>query len=442
MGLLEQRSPEIALPTRRALSPVAMSDSRDPEGDSNPEKDVLDGDIPRVHRPRRTLPSDVVRPTRADIHLAHLRHNLGLLRKAAGSVPIWAVLKADAYGHGAKAIARTLERAGIDGICVALVEEGIEIREAGIAVPILVMGGYSGSALRELSHHRLTPVLSDVAQVESLARALEHSDEPSIDCHVKVDTGMARLGTREGGWPDLVAALGAHPRLRVDGLMTHLANADVAQPEPFSEPLRLFSEASELFRRAGITPVRAHMANSAAVLRDKRTHFDLVRPGLALFGVDPLESIPLDLRSDPPLTARFKPTMTVHSRIVSLRTLAAGDPVGYGGTFKASGPTTIATVPMGYADGLARLLSNRGSMLVRGRRAPIVGNISMDMTMIDVSSLEGVTLGDEVVILGSQKGPLGSDAISAQEIAHWAETIPWEVLTNISRRVPRFYREA
>lgn len=419
-----------------------MSDSRDPEGDSNPDKAVLDGDVPRVHRPRRTLPSDVVRPTRAEVHLAHLRHNLALLRKAAGEVPIWAVLKADAYGHGAKAVARTLERSGIDGICVALVEEGIEIREAGIAVPILVMGGYSGSALRELSHHRLTPVLSDVAQIRSLARAVEHSDEPFLECHVKVDTGMARLGTREEGWPDLAAALGAHPRLRVDGLMTHLANADVAQPEPFSEPLRLFSEARELLLRAGISPARAHMANSAAVLRDRRTHFDLVRPGVALFGVDPLEAVPLELRSDSPLQGRFKPTMSVSSRIISLRTLSAGDPVGYGGTFTARGPTTIATVPMGYADGLARLLSNRGSMLVRGKRAPIVGNISMDMTMIDVSSLPGVSLGDEVVILGGQKGPLGSDAISAHEIAKWAETIPWEVLTNISRRVPRFYREA
>lgn len=401
-----------------------------------------DGDVPRVHRPRRALPTDVVRPTRAEVNLSNLRHNLGMLRKAAGATPIWAVLKADGYGHGAKAVARTLERAGVDGICVALVEEGVELREAGIALPILVMGGYYGSALRELTHHRLTPVLSDRGQVESLARAVEHSDEAFIDCHVKVDTGMARLGSRPADWPELLRTLEAHPRLRVDGLMTHLANADVARLDALDGPLRSFASAQEAFRAAGFRPRRVHMANSAAILRDPRTHFDLVRPGIALFGVDPTLDIPPEMRgaSSPP--GRFKPTMSVLSRIVSLRELSVGDATGYGGTFVARAPTRVATIPMGYADGLPRLVSNRGAVLVRGTRAPIVGNVSMDMTMVDVTHIPGASVGDDTVFLGSQKGPHGTDTIGASELASWAQTIPWEILTNISRRVPRFYREA
>lgn len=414
-----------------------------PDADDAADSDEADlGEIPRVHRPRRALPTDVVRPTRAEVHLAHLRHNLGVLRKAAGKTPIWAVLKADGYGHGAKAVARTFERAGADGICVALVEEGIELREAGIALPILVMGGYYGNALRELSHHRLTPVLSDRDQVLRLARAVEHSNDPVIDCHVKVDTGMARLGTRREDWPALIESLTQHPSLRVRGLMTHLANADVGWADVTEEPLRLFTEARKSFASAGLSPERLHMANSAALLRDARTHFDLVRPGIALFGVDPLEQVPANLRGQLPEIGRFKPAMTVLSKIVSLRELSPGDGVGYGATFVAAKKTTIATIPMGYADGLPRLVSNRGSVLVRGRRAPIVGNVSMDMTMIDVSKIDGVRMGDDVVFLGFQRGPLGQDTITANELAVWAETIAWEILTNISRRVPRFYREA
>ena len=393
----------------------------------------------RVHHPRRALPTDVVRPTRAEVKLSALRHNLGQLRKVAGTTPIWGVLKADAYGLGSKAVARTLERAQMDGICVALVEEGIELRQAGIRLPILVMSGYFGNALRELLEYRLTPVLSDLGQVEALGRAVSFSDQPHFGCHLKVDTGMARLGSRPEQWPRLIATLRSRPQLRVLGLMSHLANADVASPEVFDEPLRLFEVAHRQFLNNNIAPSVLHLANSAALLRDRRTHFDLVRPGLALFGVDPTP--PGVERAEAPAGARLKLAMSVLSRIVSLRQLKRGDRVGYGGTFVAPGDCQIATVPMGYADGLSRALSNRGQVLIRGLRAPIVGNISMDMTMIDVSHMPAVEIGDEVVFLGTQSGPHGSDTITAEEVAHNAGTIPWEVLTNISRRVPRFYRE-
>lgn len=401
-----------------------------------------DGELPdeiRVHQPRRALPTDVVRPTRAEVRLSALRYNLGQLRKVTGNTPIWGVLKADAYGLGSKAVARTLERAKMDGVCVALVEEGIELRQAGIQLPILVMGGYYGDALRELLEYRLTPVLSDVGQVEALARAVRLADQGPFGVHVKVDTGMARLGTRPEQWPRLIESLRARPELSVLALMSHLANADVAEPDVFSEPLALFDAANARFVAGGVTPKARHLANSAALLRDPQTHFDLVRPGLALFGVDPR---PTGVeRSGVAGEVRFKLAMSVHSRVVSLRRLGRGDGVGYGASFVAAGPTTIATVPMGYADGLSRALSNRGHALIRGKRVPIVGNVSMDMTMIDVTDVPGASASDEVVFLGSQSGPLGQDTISALEMAHDAGTIPWEILTNISRRVPRFYRE-
>ncbi len=399
------------------------------------------GDLPRVHRPSRALPTDVVRPTRADVHLDALRHNLGQLRKAAGAVPIWAVLKADAYGHGAKAVARTLERAGVDGVCVALVEEGVELREAGIGLPILVMGGYYGDAFHELRHHRLTPVLSDEGQVRALAKAVAFSESATFSVHVKVDTGMARLGARPEEWLSLAECLADNPQLEVSGLMTHLANSDVERADVFEEPLRLFDVAHQMFLDVGVQPGLRHMANSGALLRDSRTHFQAVRPGVALFGVDPLAELEASLltkRSQ----VRLRPTITVKSGVVSLRKLNVGDEVGYGGNFSAKRPSVIATVPMGYADGLSRSASNKSRVLLHGRRAPIVGNVSMDMVMVDVTDIPGIDCGDEVVFLGRQKGRFGEDQITATEVATWCGTIPWEVLTNISRRVPRFYREA
>lgn len=408
-----------------------------PDGRSEP--DVDDGDAPRVFRPQRALPTDVVRPTRAEVNLDHLRHNLGVLRRAAGTVPIWGVLKADAYGHGSKAVARTLERAGMDGICVALVEEGVELREAGLKCPILVMGGYYGDAYREMVHFGLTPVLASEGQLEAISRAAASDDRP-ISVHVKVDTGMSRIGATKSEWHSLAARLAASPSVVLDALMTHLASADHAALDVLDEPLARFEEASRAFASHGVRAPRRHMANSAAVLRDARLHFDLVRPGLALFGYDPLAPAAPHLPGRERL-GELRPVMSLSSRVVAERVLAVGETVGYGGTFVARRPTKIVTVPVGYADGLSRALSNRGFMLVRGKRAPIAGIVSMDMTTLDVTDIEGATVGDEVVVLGAQRYADVSDRISAEELASWSGTIAWEVLTNVSRRVPRFYRE-
>ncbi len=384
--------------------------------------------LPRVFRPQRTVPTDVVRPTRAEISLANLRFNLRALQRRTPS-PIWCVVKADAYGHGAKACARTLERAGAAGICVSLMEEGIELRNAGITLPILVMGGYYGRAYSELLAHQLTPVMYEPSQLEELAAEIRYRASEPTKIHIKLDTGMGRLGAGEGQLNGLAKVLKSNPELKLQGLMTHFHSAD-SNRESVTAQLESFDRMTRALEQQGIRPELRHAANTAALLRCDDSHLGLVRPGLGLFGVQPVAGLAPELR----------PVMRVVSTLIAIRELQPGQSVGYGATWTAQRRSLVATIPMGYADGLARASSNRGSVLVRGRRAPIVGSVSMDMTTIDVTDVLGAAVGDEVTVLGSQKGPLGEDQITATEIAQLQGTIPWEVLTSVSRRVPRFFR--
>jgi alanine racemase len=390
--------------------------------------------VPRVLRPRRAAPADAVRPTRAEVNLEALRHNLRIVRRHAAASKVWAVLKADAYGHGAPAVARTLERARVDGFCVALLEEGIELREAGIVAPILVMGGDYGNAHEDVIAHSLVPVIHDVRQIEPFGRLVRSGVvQGPIEVHAKVDTGMARLGITMQSIPDLAAKLTEWPEVRAIGLMTHLACADEPGEEATRDQIARFDLATSQLGQCGVKLEARHVANSAALLRG-RALFDAVRPGIALFGVSPRVGAAR-------LTSELKPVMRVRTEIVALREVDAETSVGYGGTWTAPRRSTIATVPMGYADGLSRHISGRGHVLVRGKRAPVVGAVSMDMAMVDVTGVAGAAVRDEVVIMGAQEGPMGRDAIDADEIAEAAGTIPWEVMTSVSRRVPRFYRE-
>ena len=408
-----------------------------------PDATVADTTV-RVSKPRRAAPADAVRPTRADINLGHLRMNLRVIERALKGATektpaVWAVLKADAYGHGAPAIARTLERANIAGFCVALLEEAIELREAGIRVPILVMGGYYGPqnrGLEELDEHALTPVVYHPEQIKKLVSIVRAKQAGPVSIHLKVDTGMARLGVRAREADEMLQLIASTPEVRLDGLMSHLACADASDLGPTVEQLRLFGETKKRVRTLGLSPRFHHVANSAAMFRLPSSHEDAVRPGIAIYGVSPVAIG----KEGSPLT-ELKPVMRVRTEIVALRTLEDGERVGYGHTYEAKGRREIATIPMGYADGLSRALSNKGHVLVRGRRAPIAGVVSMDLTAIDVTDIPMVRVGDEAVILGRQDGPLGSATITAEEIADHVGTIAWEVLTHISRRVPRFYRE-
>ena len=433
---------------------------------SQRESDEREADDMRVAKPRRAQPADAVRPTRAEINLGHLRHNLRELERAmqrpgdgkarpragtqgasavekAPTAEVWPVLKADAYGHGAPAVARTLERAGAKGICVALLEEGIELREAGIRVPILVMGGYYGPRNRGLEDavaHGLVPVVYDREQIERLKIITSSSGtnggssgtngSARTPIHLKIDTGMGRLGAPRAELDAILDALRAAPGVELRGLMSHLACADDAELAPTLAQLARFDEAADRVRARGFDPRIHHIANSAAALRLPSSRFAIVRPGISIYGVLPCERalVPsIDLR----------PVMRVRSEIVAIRSLAKGERVGYGHTYEAKGPRVVATIAMGYADGLSRALSNKGHVLVRGKRAPIAGVVSMDLTSIDVTDIAGAQVGDEVVVLGEQ----GANAITTQELADHMSTIPWEPLTHISRRVPRFYRE-
>jgi alanine racemase len=278
------------------------------------------------------------------------------------------------------------------------------------------------------------PVVYDLGQVQGFARLVRIGavDGP-IDVHLKIDTGMARLGVTMQELPRFAAALADYPEVRVSGLMTHLACADAPTVEETRAQTTRFDEATAQLARHGVRAQVRHAANSAAVLRGEAL-FDAVRPGLALFGVAPQAA-------GVALSAELRPVMRVRTEIISLRDVVAGEPVGYGALFRTTRATRIATVPMGYADGLSRHLSNRGHALVRGKRVPVIGAVSMDMSMVDVTDVPGVTMRDEVVVLGAQEGPLGKDAITADEVAAHEGTIAWEVMTSISRRVPRFYRE-
>jgi alanine racemase len=383
----------------------------------------------RVFNPRRARPADSVRPTRAEISLGRLRHNFHALSRAA-QVPVWSVLKADAYGHGSKAVARSLERAGTAGLCVSLLEEAIELREAGIQIPILVMGSHYGDAWGDLLAHRLTPVLSRRDQLHALADEVRFEARDPAAVHVKVDTGMGRLGLSESEVDAFAESLSARPELRLQGLMTHFASAE-SDSASVRDQIARFRSVRRRFEQRGVAPERCHAANTAATLAHPESRFDLVRPGIGLYGFSPGVTTSVALL----------PAMRVRTEVIALRRLEPGDRVGYGGTFTARRPSVVATIPMGYGDGLSRLLSNRGSVVVRGRRAPLVGTISMDMASVDVTDVAGAALGDEVVVIGEQRGPLGEAEVRADELAELCGTIAWEVLTAISRRVPRFYRE-
>jgi alanine racemase len=439
-SLTTTSSPMSDLDVPRRGHGVEAADRRHDAPPSRPGSSV------RVMRPRRAAPDDALRPTRAEVNLANLRHNFRVLEShlAKGDSPapalpgkrprIWGVLKADAYGHGASAVARTLERAGMQGLCVALLEEAIELRSAGIRIPILVMGGYFGArraGIEEMFEHGLTPVVYDAAEIERIATVIRYSDRAPLRVHVKVDTGMGRLGVSPAELPGVLDALARHPEVQLHGLMTHLACADGDDLSSTEDQLRRFHELHTQVRERGLHPTVLHAANSAAMIRMPAAWLDAVRPGIALFGVPPRTGLLPELR----------PVMRVRSEIVALRTIQKGEAIGYGHTWRAERDSRIATVPMGYADGLDRLLSNKGHGLVQGRRAPIAGTVSMDLTMLDVTDIPNPRTGDEVVLLGPQEGPLGKDILTADEIAEKTGRISWEVLTSVSRRVPRFYRE-
>jgi alanine racemase len=377
----------------------------------------------------------MIRSTVAHVDLAALQANFRAIQEFVGGPEIIAVVKANAYGHGSSRVALALEQAGATMLACADIEEGIVIRQAGVRVPILVFGALSVSDLDGLFEFALTPTISTPGAAKAVqAAAARHTT--AIGYHLKIDTGMNRLGFRHDNLRRTLPDLLASANLRLDAVYTHFASADVPENPTFNDQRERFETAwsvvQSLIVERGLQPARVlrHACNSAALLRDSRVWYDAVRPGLLLYGIVP-----------PPLasTMQLTPVMSLTSRVVAVKGLRPGESVGYGGRYQADSPRTVAVIPAGYADGLDTRLCGRGHVLIRGQRAPIVGAVSMDMITVDVSSLGDVQPGDEVVILGRQ-GSESWQQIDAREVAAAIGTIPWEIVCRLGTRVERQYQ--
>ncbi len=372
-----------------------------------------------------------IRPTVAEIDLGALRRNADVLRSAVGSAKtgLLAVLKADAYGHGAVACARALEKK-VWGFAVSLVEEGVELRRAGIELPIVVLGCYYGLSHRDVVAYRLTPVVADVRDLTRFAHAADELSAPRVGIHLKVDTGMSRLGVRSDRLDSFMNELQRHSGLYLSGLCTHLYDADGEDTAPTEGQLRKLAGFVEQLQAHGVKPGVVHVANTAGAVRFSEARFDLVRAGIGLFGVAPSHTE----------LATLWPVMSLRTKIISLRELPAGENVSYGGKTRVGRHSLCATLPVGYADGYTRRMSDSAYVLCGGQRCKVMAPITMDMTMVDVTEVAGVKVGDEVVLLGAQSDSSGhGDRITLSEMASWAGTIPWEVCTVVSKRVPRIY---
>jgi alanine racemase len=372
------------------------------------------------------------RPTWAEIDLNHLAANFNQIKqRVSPTARVMAVVKANAYGHGAVECARCLAREGADWFGVALPEEGIELRASAITQPILCLAGYWPGQAAACIQHRLTAVVYRLDMIDALNRAAANAGVVA-DLHVKVDTGMGRLGVRFDQLSEFVAALEQFRNVRIDGVMTHLAAADDAACQPLTrDQIQRFDDAVTVFREHGYRPTHLHLANSAGIFGHRESWGNLVRPGGVLYG---LWRDVLSLSTSSP---RLLPVMSLHSRICLLKWVPPGETIGYGCTFEASRRSLIATLPVGYHDGYMRGLSNRGHVIVRGMFAPVVGRVSMDLTLVDVTGVEGVEVDDQVTLLGWN----GELKIPAEDLARIVGTLSYEVTCGVSYRVPRVFVE-
>lgn len=360
------------------------------------------------------------RPTVVEVDLEAIRHNVRRLKPPGAE--LLAVVKADGYGHGAAAVARAALEAGASRLGVALVEEGIALREAGISAPILVLSEAPPGAEDELVAHDLTPSVYTPEAVRALGAAARRAGR-RLPVHVKLDTGMHRVGL----WPperavELCRAV-LEEDLELEGLFTHFASAE-SDPATTRAQLERFLAAVAAVRAAGMSPRLVHAANSAATILHPEAHLDLVRPGAAIYGI----------AAGPGLAEGLRPAMTLRSRVSFVKRLEAGERVSYGHRYRLERPGWVATVPVGYADGYPRALSNRAEVLIGGRRHRVAGSVTMDQLLVDCGD-HAVAPGDEVVLLGAQ----GEERITAEELAERAGTIGYEIVTAISERVPREY---
>jgi len=366
----------------------------------------------------------------AEVNLSALAHNLGEVRRLVGpDTEVAAVVKANAYGHGLVEVAGTLLAHGADRLCVARVDEGVALREAGIDAPVLVMGFVPPPLYDTALDHDLTLTVCDPEAAAELSAAAARHGRPA-PVHLKLDTGMGRLGlvTADRDLYRNILAIASLPHLEIEGLYTHFANADRRDKSHAQRQLVDFVEVTCTLGHDGIDIELLHAANSAALIDMPESRLNLVRPGIMLYGLYPSPEVKtrqVDLR----------PVMTLKAQVGFLKRVPAGWTVSYGSTYTTPAPTTLATVPCGYADGYNRRLSNRGAVLIHGRRAPVVGRVTMDQIVVDVGHIPGVAVGDEVVLFGRQ----GEAELHVDEVAALLDTINYEVVCAVSARVPRVY---
>ena len=378
--------------------------------------------------------------TWAEIDLSAYAHNIRELKRIARPpARLMAVVKANGYGHGAVEVAREAISNGAENLAVARINEAIPLREAGLEVPILIFGYSSPDLAPLIIEYELTQTVYALSTAKALAEhAVRHGKK--INVHLKVDSGMGRLGlllASTNGNPDknaiqdtvrTIKSITRLPGLTVEGIFTHFATADSADKSYANIQLNRFKELLNHLQKEGLEPPLRHAANSAALIDMPQSHLDMVRPGIATYGLHPSDEVNQSIID-------LKPVMTLKSRVIHIKEVAAGFNISYGITFQTKHHTTIATVPVGYADGFNRLLSSRGHMLVHGRRVPIVGRVCMDLTMLDIGGVADVALEDEVVVFGRQ----GNETVTADEIASDLDTINYEVVSTITGRVPRVY---
>ena len=367
----------------------------------------------------------MARPTVAEIRLSALRHNVHAIRALLPQgVGLLGIVKANAYGHGALPVARTLEADGVRMLGVATVEEGVELRKGGIRLPVVVLGGVDPPQAAEAHAHDLSVTLFDRGQIGYLARAAEARGRP-FPVHVKVDTGMGRLGLLPPDAMEAAGQIASTPALRLEGWMTHLSSADGSAAEDreyTAAQLAIFRGMLPAVRKAFGTAVAVHALNSAGIFRYGDEPFDLVRPGISLYGCSPLP--PGGPAQD------LRPVMRVLSKVMSLKELPAGHAVSYNRRFRCDGARRIAVIPIGYADGYRRALTGHARMSVAGHPVPVVGTVCMDHSMIDVTGVPGVEIGTDVEVMGEA-------SMGAEEMAHVCGTIPYEILVQVGPRIPR-----
>jgi len=363
------------------------------------------------------------RPTWAEVNLDNIAYNFAQLRKVvAPGVKIMATIKADAYGHGLIPVAKRLAQEGADWLGVASIDEGIKLRQAGIKLPVLVLGLGLPSDIAALFRYRLTPTLAEMGFARALNAKAKALRRP-IEAHIKVDTGMGRIGVLHQDAESLVRQICRFPFIRVQGLFTHFAFADLNR-EFTQYQIGLFRELVAKIRGCGISMPFTHAANSAGMINFRDSHFNLVRPGLVLYGLSPGKGFKIKLR----------PALSLKTRVIFSKLLPAGYGISYGHGYVTKKNTRVVTLPIGYGDGYPRNLSNIGPVLIRGRRFQISGRVCMDQVMVDVGNLP-VRAGEEAVLIGRQ----GNKSITAEEIAALCGTIPYEIVCGLGSRIPRVY---